>query len=86
MRNCLLQRSAHAILITHSNYGSCVHAYAVLNNAVLVRGKQDTKASVRVLRDGILIDVSALRKPITLKGVTFSRLNVLPSKGISHGN
>jgi carboxyl-terminal processing protease len=43
--------------------------------AAIMRGKEGTKASVRVARGGSEVDVSALRRAITLKGVSYSTVS-----------
>lgn len=52
--------------------------------ASIMRGREDTKASVRVKRgntDAKLLDFTAVRKPIKLVGVSFKRLKVNPAAG-----
>ncbi|KAJ1432962.1 ClpP/crotonase-like domain-containing protein [Ochromonadaceae sp. CCMP2298] len=54
--------------------GTDTNALSPEEVAAIMRGKEGTKASVRVSRGGSEVDVSALRRAIKLKGVSYSQL------------
>lgn len=56
--------------------GTSVLGKSAEETALLVRGKEGTKANVRLLRAGASLDYSVARRPLRLKGVTESRVRV----------
>jgi len=48
--------------------------------AALSRGKEGTKASLQVSRNGQVVDITAIRRPITLKGTSSGQIEVISSQ------